>query len=288
MCRDGVQALYDPKVGGLANGLTYKPWIEAGVAVKDSEGTPLSLQDKLEKKWNLSKGYLHNRPWRKGDSIKEENFSYYQRKSWKLNDGSTVLDTDNMDDELAYYMYLDSKFVANSEKEWREGKWPKATHYIALENEAEEIKFSRNETKSKAFASLHAEDMTPTVREKICSILELSNSRSFLSPEQSHNLLFEYIDKTTFGPRSNIEKFSEIANSLKTPKGREELEARFLLKKALDFRVIYERQGTYTWPKASGQIVLGENYGEAIDFVLNPKKQALLEELEAEIKAKSL
>ena len=98
-CRDGIQALYNPKYGGLANGLSYKPWIENGVQVKDSEGNLLTLQHKLEKKWNLPKDYLTNRPYRKGDPIKESEWTYFQRKSWKLNDGATVLDLSNMDDE---------------------------------------------------------------------------------------------------------------------------------------------------------------------------------------------
>lgn len=262
--------------------------MENGAQVKDEQGNLLTLQDKLEKKWNLTKGFLNNKTWRKGDSLAEENMSYYQRKSWKLNDGATVLDTKAMDDELGYYMYLDSKFVANSEREWREHKWPKATHYIALENEAEELKYKRNEVKSKAFAALHAEDMTPTMREKFCAILNLSNARSVLSSEQSHNTLFEYIDKTSYGPGSNIEKFLELCTLLKTPLGREEAEARFTLKRGLDTRTIYERQGAYIWPKATGQITLGETLSEAVQFLLNPKKQALAQELEEEMKLKIL
>lgn len=286
--RDAIQALYSPKYGGLANGLSYKPWMDSGKQVTDKEGNKLTLQDKLEKKWNLPKDYLHNRPWRKGDPTKEEFMSYYQRKSWKLNDGCTVLDLDNMDEELFYYVVLDSKFVANSEREWREHKWPKATHYIALENEADELKFKRNELKSKAFALLHSSDMTPTMKEHFVVILELASARANLTPEQTHNLLFEYIDKSTFTPNSNIDKFTELSHMLTTPKGREELSARFLLRGAVDSRIVVEKQGAYTWARATGVITLGETHGEAIEFLLNPKKVALVEELEKEIKAKNI
>lgn len=115
--RDAVQALFSPRHGGLANGLSYKAWVEEGSPKKKSDGTTLTLQHKMEKKWGLPEGFLHNRPWRKGDSIKEEDMSYFQRKSWKLNDGCTVLDLSNFDDEMFYYVALDSKFIANSERE---------------------------------------------------------------------------------------------------------------------------------------------------------------------------
>lgn len=60
-CRDGLVALYNPKHGGLANGLSYKPWMEKGKRVTDDAGRSLTLQDKLEQKWNLEPGYLTNK-----------------------------------------------------------------------------------------------------------------------------------------------------------------------------------------------------------------------------------
>lgn len=286
-CRDTIQALYNPKFGGLANGLSYKPWTENGEQKVDPEtGKKLTLQDKMEQKWGLEPGYLTNRPWRRGDSYRTEDMTYFQRASWKLNDGATVLDLSNFDDEMFYYVCLDSKFVANSEREWRSHQWPKATHYIALQNEAEEIKYKRNEMKSKAFAALHSSDMTPTAKKQFIHILELASTRANVTEEQVNNLLFDYIDSSSFTPGNNIDKFTELYDLLTTATGREELSARHLLKKAVDARVVYEKQGAYTWNKASGPITIGERYSEAVEFLLNPKKQSLVEELEEELKAK--
>lgn len=284
--RDTVMALYDPRVGGLKNGLSYKPWKEDGKDVKDDKGHPLTMQDKLERKWGLPSGHLHNRPWRKGDPTAEDKLSYYQSKYWKLNDGSTVLDLDNMDDELFYHVALDSKFIANSEAEWRAHKWPKATHYIAWENEADEIKFTRTNQKSKAFAFLHDNSMTPTIKKKFIYLLGLASSNVNLTDEQVHNLLYDYIDSTAFIPGSNIEKFEELATMIKTKSGKDEFEARYLLKQAQDFRIIYEKAGTYTWVRSDGVLELGNTLNEAVEFVLNPKKQGLVEELKDAIKAK--
>jgi len=242
----------------------------------------------LELKWNLEKGYLTNRPWKKGDSIREEDMTYFQRKSWKLNDGSTMLDLGNFDDEMFYYMALDSKFIANSEKEWRGHKWPKATHYIAIENEADEIKYRKSRVKTKAFAMLESDDLTPSMKEKFCAILGLISSNSKVTEEQTHNLLFDWIEQSDYRPGSNIDKLTELTTLLETATGREDIEARYTLKRAIDNRVVFEKQGGYTWNKATGAIVLGDTYAEAIEFFLNPKKQALVEELEEEIKAKTI
>ena len=262
--------------------------MEDGKQLKDEKGNLLTLQHKMEKKWHLDPGYLTNRAWRKGDSRKEEDFTYYQRMAWKVNDGATVLDLDQFDDEMFYYVALDSHLIANSEKEWKEHKWPKATHYIALENENEELRFNKNQLKSKAFADLHKDTMTPTIKEKMVAVLELSNSFAKLTQEQVQNLLFDYIDKTTFNPNSNLDKFNALVKLLETPTGREELECKYILKQGIDSRVLYEKQGAYNWARPSGLLVLGEGQAEAMEFLLNPKKQSIVEELREEIKLRTL
>lgn len=287
-CRDGIQALYSPKVGGLANYISYNPWMEDGKQVTSPTGKKLMLQHRLEEKWNLPEGFLHNRPRTRDDITAKTAPSYYQKKRWVFNDGSTVFDLNNMDEELGYYVCLASKYIANSEKELRSHKWPYAEYYIAIEHEADEIKYKKSERKSLAFSVLHDANMTNAWKRKLVFILEISNSRTSITDEQAHNLLFEYIDGTTFMPNSNIDKFEEVTKLLKTKPGREELEARYLLKRAIDNRVIYEKQGTYTWIRPEGKIVVGDKFSEAIDFILNPKKQTFVEELESQVKAKEI
>lgn len=213
--------------------------------------------------------------------------TYFQRTSWKLNDGSTMLDLDNFDDEMFYYVAMDSKFVANSLKEYRERRWPKATHYIAIENQDAEMKYSKSKRKAEAFKILEDKDMTPSMRRKVAVILGLVSPRASSTEEQTFNLLFDYIDATAFIEGSNIDKFEEVAALLKDKNGREEIEARFLLQQALSARVIYEKAGGYTWNRAKGPMVIGDTYTEAILFLMSPKKDALVQELTNEIQAKS-
>ncbi len=283
--RDTIRALYDPKVGGYANYISYTPWIdETGQQVVDTvTGKPLMLQHKLERKWNLPDNYLTNRPWRKGDSIKDEDFTYYMKTSWRLNDGCTVLDLTSMDDELGYYVMLATSLVANSEREYLEHKWPKAQYYIALENESEELKYSRNSLKSKAFSELHDPKFTDVVKRKMVSLLGISSSKADLSVQQVHNLLFEFIEKSTFTPGSNLDKFNAISKLLDTPSGRETFEARYILQQAMDTRLVIEKQDIYTWNRPRGPIVIGNRYDEAVDFILDPRKSTEVEELTEEI-----
>lgn len=283
-----IRALYSSKVGGLANYISYNPWIENGEQVKDEVTKELlTLQDKYERQFNLPKGYLTNRMLKKGEKPTPENLTYFQTKGWKLHDGSTVFDLSTLDGLMGYYVALESKYVANSEKELRGHKWPKSEFYIAHANESDEIRYKKNHRKGKLIASLYSEDMTDSLKRKFTNILNLSTTHASLTTEQVENLLFDTINSSNHSPGSNLDKLDELFKLLNTPDGREKIEAKHLLKEAVDSRVIHEKQDTYTWVRPSGSIELGVTYSEAIDFLLNPKKQALIEDLEEEIKLKS-
>jgi hypothetical protein len=276
-CKDGLSALYSPSVGGLKTGLYKK------IRTEDKE---ITLQEWAETKWGLDRGTLTNRPFRKGDSPKDEDMTYFQKKSWKLNDGLTVLDLHKLDDWCFYQICLESKFIANSEKEWRSHKWPKATHYIALENESEEIKYKKNYSKSKAFAQLHDEDFTLAWKRKFISLLGLGNTRNEYSEENIHNMLMKMIMDSTNTKMglSDIEVFSDYFLKLKDSEGRERLESEYLLNQLLDYNIVSEKYGTYKW-KAQG-LDIGYKKSEAIDFLLDPKKQGQVEDLEKELNIK--
>lgn len=287
-CTDNIAALYSPKIGGLANYISYTPYSDpvTGEPIKNPDGSTKMIQQHLEEKYGKPPGFFTNRSWRKGDSLKDEEMTYFQKMSWRLNDGSTALDLNNMDDELGYYVMIASPFVANSEREWREHKWPRAMYYIALENESEQIKYKRNEIKSKAFAALHSDILTESDKVKFVGILGIASTRNTLTQEQVHNLLYSFIESSTFEGESNINKFNKLVSLLSVPNGRKELDARFVLQQALDTRVVYEKQGTYTWVRPKGKMDLGNRYEEAIDFLLNPKKEVEQKELLEQIAAK--
>lgn len=286
-CKDGITALYSPRVGGLLNGISYKPWSEGGSQKRDEvSGKLLTLQDKMEQKWRTPKDFLTNQAWGKR-SLRYHEPTYYQDKVWKLNDGSTAFDLDTLDGELGYYVMLDSKFVANSEREYRDRKWPRARFYVAVKNESEEIKFNKNKEIQKSIAALSDKSMTDGRKLEFCWLLGLSTSLSDLTSEASNNLLFDFIQGNNFSASpSNINRFMELIGLLKDEVGRREFKARVLLQKAIDSRVVFEKGETYTWIRPKGTVILGDKYSEAIDFLLNPKKESFIEELKEHIKAK--
>jgi hypothetical protein len=265
-CKDSIQALYNVATGALATGLTPE------------------MERQAEKDWGKPSGFFTNAPMKKG-VYNHEDLTYYQRKSWKLNDGTTILDLDNIDDWCFYYVCLASKFVANSEKEWREHKWPKALYYIALENEDEEIKFKRNQLKSKAFAALENENLTLPWKRKFVVIMKKLSGRIEATEYQVNNLLHESVENAKLSmPGNDLEVFMKYFNLLATADGRDKLDAMYMLQLLQDYNIILEKAGTYTWLSKGTEI--GYNYDEALSFLQHPKKQAQREDLEKELKLK--
>lgn len=192
-----------------------------------------------------------------------------------------------MEDELGYYVMLASSKVANSEREYKQHKWPKAQWYIAIENESEEIKYEKAEAKTKAYAALHSTELTDAYKRKLVSLLGLATATSVLSFQQIHNMLTAFIENSSSGPQSNIDRLHQHVNMLKTQDGRERFEAMWTLKLALDLSIILERQDVYTWKRLSGTpLPIADRYSEAVEFFLNPKKAQEQEEIQAQIDAK--
>lgn len=116
--------------------------------------------------------------------------------------------------------------------------------YIAIENESDELKYSRNQIISKAHGMLNNSDFTDLLKRKAVAILGIDNSRSALTTERVFNALHEYISSSSFGPGSNIEKLTNLVNLLSTKDGREKFEAMWILKQAQDYNIVYSKQDT--------------------------------------------
>ena len=264
-CKDGRRALYSVGLGGLKTGL-YK------VHHTTENGKEVSLQEWAEKKWNLAKGFLSNRPFRKGDSAKHEDLTYFQKKVWYFNDGTTILDLDNIDDFCCYHMMLESKYFANSEKEWKGHKWPKAEYYISLTNESSEIKYKRNKQKSSAFSKLEENDFTLPWKRKFIVLLNLAHTRANLTEEDVVNSLYDLIDQNqtkTGQTKSDVDRFLELYTRLESADGRERLEKQYLLEELMDYNIVSEKASTYKWISKGREV--GYSLEEAVDFLLHPK-----------------
>jgi hypothetical protein len=279
-CKDGRRALFSMSIGGLKTGL-YKEHH------RKEDGTIVTIQEWAENNWALPKNFLTNKPFRKGDSAKHDDMTYYQKKVWYFNDGTTILDLDNLDDFCCYHMMLESKYFANSEKEWKQHKWPKAEFYISLENESEEIKYKKNRDKTKAFAKLEENDFTLPWKRKFVVLLGLATPRITLTEEQIQNSLYDFIDQNqtrTGKPKSDVLRFLDLYEKMSTADGRERIEKQYLLEELVDYNIVSEKASTYK--RISKGTEIGYSYEEAVDFLLHPKKQAQVDEMLAELKLK--
>jgi len=282
-----ICALLNGRTRKLNNYISTQPWIgDDGLVKRDSTGRELTLQDKLEIEWNLDKGYLTDEA-PNPDTFFKQDPTFFQKMHWTMEDGCTVLDLSKFNDLMCYYVCLGHKLVANSEKEWRQHKWPNAEYYIAIENEVDEIAYKANQLKLEAYTALNSEDMTPINKRKVAVLLGLLNPKAQLTELQINNMLYSYIDKADSKTTSNLVKFRELYNMLIRPELRIELEAKYLLEKAIAYRIISERQGTFTWVRPKGSIELGNKPESAVQFLSDPKKKDLIEELEKEVRLKS-
>lgn len=283
---DRLGALYSAKVGGLANYISYNYVTDpaTGAPMLDENKRPILLQTHLEQKWNKPPGYFSNQAaprHYKGDG---SDLGYYYQKAWSLQDGTTVLDLNLMDDEIGYYVFLASSLVANSESEWKAHKWPKAKYYIALENESAELRYAKTKLKARCMAALDSLTFTETQKRIILTLLDLSKAKAELSQWTVFNLLAEYIEHAN--PQA-LDKFLGFYELTKTVDGKNKLQAMWTLALAKDLGIILSKQDTWTWINPQGQqINIGERYSEAIDYLLSPKKDVELGEILDQIKAK--
>lgn len=253
----------------------------------DPSKKEVKLQHYKEYQWGKQPHYLTDEPFVRGTSDPQKP-TFFQKFVFKCNDGLTVFDRSKMNDDLAYYVMIDSKHFANSKKELDTHLWPEAKHYIGQEQEDEEIKFKKRYLRDSAKAALtNGLVNTPEMRLKFLRILLPDSSRSTMSETQVYNVLSDAIDRNERGSDlvTFIEKFNDLLILLDSSEGRERFEAMDFLQRLVNAWIIVESKGTYTWK--TKQIEIGQSKAGAISFLLNPKKQEMHDLLEEELTAKT-
>ncbi len=124
-----IEVLYDEETGKYATGLTPEKATELG--------KKLGV--------DLSDTFNPNEP-----------HPYWSTKpaSIKLENHTQIFDTDRPADEVKVANMKASKLVANSMREFEEGKWSEATHVIFDEQEEVSLKASKIDLKNKAVGML--------------------------------------------------------------------------------------------------------------------------------------
>lgn len=292
--KDSLRAFYSHKTGALLTGLDKmvpNPYFgdktvptEFAYVIDKSQ---ITLQEVLEIKHGVPKGYYTNRAWRQGDSLKDDKVTFFQKFRFTLNDGSTILDLNRPEHELAYYMLREHPFVAASNKLEDRALRPRADYYISEQNESVTEKYNKKQAYGNAFSKLNDKKFTPSYQRKVAKALGLAKGDlSAMMDESVYLLLDDYIEEGAKGKETNFAEFEKVYELTQTPEGRERLEAICLLDDLVNYRLVSDNKGTYKWLSKGYDI--GQRKEEAVDFLLNPAKQPERDELELQLKAKLL
>lgn len=182
----------------------------------------------------------------------------------KLENSTMIFDTSNPLDYIRVKVMKASKYVANSMREYQEGKYPLATHVISDEAEEVEIKATKVEMKKKA--TIEASKLPKERKVQLIHIIAGKNlkgkSDDFIEVEMD-NLVENFTKDLLFWMKADK----------KTVKVRDEV------LEALKKNVLRRNAGKVRYR----EIELGFDVDEAVDFLSQDVNQELLIRIEQEI-----
>lgn len=230
----GSQVLYDPRTGKYATGLTDEEAAEWGK----------ELGMNLDNKFNPNEEHP---TW----SSKAFNI--------RLENNTMLFDTSKLIDRIKVRNMKASKYVANSLKEWEEGKWDEATHVIFDESDEADSKATKLEKRKKAIRLM--DKMTP--QDKASMVLILNGK--YLK-NKSNNLIDVELDEAIEEKPENLENFLKYASM-----DAKDFSLRGQILEALH-RQILNRNGEAVY-------YLGERIGydvdDTVEWFKNPDNQKL-------------
>jgi hypothetical protein len=230
----GSQVLYDSKTGKYSTGLTDE---EA-----EQWGKDLGLD--LSNKFNPTQEH-----------------PTWSMKSWniRLENNTMFFDTTKLIDKIKVRNMKANKFVANSLKEWKEGKWPDATHVIFDESDEADDKATKIEKRRKAIRLM--DKMTP--QEKASMVLILTGA---YVKNKTPNFIDVALDEGIEEKAENLDKFLTYASM-----DAKDFTLRGQILEAIH-RQVLTREGEAVY-------YLGERIGydvtDAVEWFKNPDNQKL-------------
>ena len=231
-----VRALVDPNDMAYATGLTEKEEAEYSKKLK----VDLSRQFNLEQAhpfWDTKMGEV------------------------KLENRTMIFDTENALDFIKIKICKASRYVANSLKEYDEGKYPEASHVIYDESEEVEEKASKIEIKKKAIIK----SSKASKSKKIEMIMILSAGGNYLRAKnlkgKSDNFIEVELDKLIEADASEVLRYLDM--------DKEDLSGQALVLEALQ-RHVFDKVGHKIMYHDS---VLGEDIYDVVKYLNAPENQ---------------
>lgn len=276
----------------IDNPYKAKSFDESGLSPdwKDSEiwlRNQITIQEYLEIKYNQKPGTLTSQLadlWGQRLSTKP---TYIQAFRYPLKDGVTILDLDNMKDEIMYLGALKSSKIANSANEVNPIKH---SHYISQVNESEIEQAKKTEVYEEAVARLYKvknEYDGETVK-RFAVVLDIVK-KDDVSIRSLKNKLSDYINDKQYRSDNiqNFFKYYDLFTGNKNEKAK--FETIYLLKTLVNNHVLNVSKGTYYWGNAPEQSVqkLGLSEAAVIEFLLDKDKAEWRKMLCDELKSKT-
>ncbi len=232
---DTIQAIFDTNIGRLATGLAA------------------DAEERLSKLLGL-------------DLAAVETNKYWANFKVKLEDKTMIFDTKIPLQEIQIALMRASKYVANSQLDYDNGKWPHAKYVIYDEKQETEKKAKTAEVKAKAnqlFSKLS--------HSKRLDLLKVFGRTADSSSEEfSYAKLYEIVEED---PKRFIEVGSMKPDEIKTKALIYDLENKGILRTKGTAYLYNDQQ-------------IGFDYESTVDYLLNPKNQELFIKLTDDLKAR--
>lgn len=173
-------------------------------------------------------------------------------------------------DFIKYKIIESSPFVANSMREYEEGKYPEATHVIY--NKQLEVEAKAQEIKRKTDLIVKLSKTAKARKVEILTIL--SDSKEMISANNTDELISVEIDKLI---ESKPEELEELLK-----RSKDQIAAESLVKKAL-YKNIFRVSGHRYY---YGETVIGESEEDTVRYMLDPMQNDFFAMIREQIKNK--
>ena len=232
---DVIQPVYDSSIGRLATGLT----------TEDAERLGKTLG---------------------ADLTPNSGNEFWQTFKVKLEDKTTIYDLSIPLQEIQVAVLKASKYIANSQKEHENGKWPNAKYVIHDEKQEIQKKARGAEVKAKAVTMFSK--LTHAKRVDLLKIF--GKAASNVSEDFSYSQLYEIVE-------DDPKRFMEVAGAKP-----EMIKIKSLIFD-LEGKGILRTKGTaYLYNDQQ----VGFDYEDTVSYLMSPKNQELLVKLTDDLKAR--
>jgi len=247
------------------------------------------LQTLLEYKHGKAINYYTNQPFRgTGDKSDVDKIPFFQtgEAQLSLNDGATILDTENPLDEIKYHICLANNIVANNYNEIT----GETQYVITSEEEEGKEKASKGKKIDKAISHIvDLEDKNDDTLIKFCKAIGDEVAKKGMTRPQAYNDLSAFVRSTS----TRLAHFESIYKMYSETATRARFEALAFLRDLEDYGIVSNRGSKYVWYKPQEEDgkqpvpLTFDRKEEMLDFLTDPKFSIEYEEMKTQLKFKS-